>query len=407
MIHGSSGVKTKTRSIPDVTKVGTNDVFNSSDQLQSSNSTGTFTIQKRSEYIRYTTKPRSQRLKSNVCLHGRATAFYPGGIDPTRLNSINPSGWYAIYQGHHANTCNAQATALTNFKNALGVTLGSGVLGADAQGWINDAFVATRPDLTSLSIPNFLLELKDLPRLFQLWKKQLSIAKNAAGLRLNWSFGWKPLLGDLQTMVQTLSSVRQRLLEWEKTVGLVYQRTHTCLTDTIPASGNFTYPSGLHKVYFSGSVTRQVTAYLTYKTLPIGALNGVDKILKAYLDALGFELNPKIVWDAIPFSFVVDWFFDVGGWLNRFKIDTLELPVVCVDGCLQYKESLRMEHYWIRGLDGTYHNTNPRQSMTQTEEFFHRVPILPDLSACTGSGWKIPTTNQLINLISLGTVLKK
>lgn len=408
MVHGSGKVITKSRQLPTLTESGhTNKNYNSSDVLQSETSLGTVTTQEGSEFIRYTTKPKSQRLKANQCIHAKASVKLMSPVDAVRLNSISPAGWYTLYKHHHQWSVVSSDIALATFKSALGENLNAAYLGVNGQGLINDAFVATKPDLTSVSVPNFLLELDDIPRLWQMYKRKLSKLKNAANIRLNWSFGWKPLIGDLLAITDVLRNTISRLEEWEKRVGTVYQRSHTIPLSALSASGNFTYPSGLHKVYYQGTVERSCSAYLTYKTLPIAALNGLDKILRAYLDALGFELNPQIVWDAIPFTFVIDWFFDVGGFLSRFKIDSLELPIVLVDSCLQYKESLRMEHYWIRGMDGTYSNTNPRSSVVSTEDFFHRMPIFPDMSIATAHGWKIPKTNQLINLISLGTALKK
>jgi hypothetical protein len=39
----------------------------------------------------------------------------------------------------------------------------------------------------------------------------------------------------------------------------------------------------------------------------------------ALLDMIGINLNPAIIWNAIPWSFVVDWVAGVGRWLDSFK----------------------------------------------------------------------------------------
>jgi hypothetical protein len=41
--------------------------------------------------------------------------------------------------------------------------------------------------------------------------------------------------------------------------------------------------------------------------------------LLALLDAFGVNLNPAIIWNAIPWSFVVDWVFGVSQFLSQFK----------------------------------------------------------------------------------------
>jgi len=45
------------------------------------------------------------------------------------------------------------------------------------------------------------------------------------------------------------------------------------------------------------------------------------------LDKLGVRLDPSIVWNAIPFTFVVDWVFDVGGYLGSLARDNYQIEV--------------------------------------------------------------------------------
>jgi len=47
----------------------------------------------------------------------------------------------------------------------------------------------------------------------------------------------------------------------------------------------------------------------------------------ALLDAFGVNLNPAIIWNAIPWSFVVDWLIGVGRWLNDRALHNME-PVI-------------------------------------------------------------------------------
>jgi hypothetical protein len=51
------------------------------------------------------------------------------------------------------------------------------------------------------------------------------------------------------------------------------------------------------------------------------------------LDALGVNLNPQIIWNAIPWSFVVDWVAKVGNFLSQFQMRNLE-PVINIRRCL-------------------------------------------------------------------------
>lgn len=60
---------------------------------------------------------------------------------------------------------------------------------------------------------------------------------------------------------------------------------------------------------------------------------------KAYADFFGVNVNPAILWDVIPFSFVLDWFLDVGGWLDSFKTKNLAASVCIEDFCYSVKQT--------------------------------------------------------------------
>jgi hypothetical protein len=49
--------------------------------------------------------------------------------------------------------------------------------------------------------------------------------------------------------------------------------------------------------------------------------------LLSLMDQLGLSLDPRIIWNAIPWSFVVDWVIDVNRWLSQFRISNME-PVI-------------------------------------------------------------------------------
>jgi hypothetical protein len=87
----------------------------------------------------------------------------------------------------------------------------------------------------------------------------------------------------------------------------------------------------------SFSCTRRVTydvrkfhATMVYSyTLP--TIMGPYRELLGLLDGLGINLNPAIIWNAIPWSFVVDWFIGISRWLNQFQVRNIE-PVVQIHG---------------------------------------------------------------------------
>jgi hypothetical protein len=66
--------------------------------------------------------------------------------------------------------------------------------------------------------------------------------------------------------------------------------------------------------------------------------------LLGFLDSIGVNLNPRILWDALPFSFVVDWLINTGELLDTLKIRLME-PQINVH---QYLYSIkRKRKIWV------------------------------------------------------------
>lgn len=59
--------------------------------------------------------------------------------------------------------------------------------------------------------------------------------------------------------------------------------------------------------------------------------------LGAAMDTLGVNMNPAILWDLVPFSFVVDYFVGIGNWLERYKRSNLNFTFSVRDACWSTK----------------------------------------------------------------------
>lgn len=95
---------------------------------------------------------------------------------------------------------------------------------------------------------------------------------------------------------------------------------------------------------------------------------GVDEAVTRYImDLVGFNFNPKTVWDLLPYTFVIDWFLDVGSILERYcSLTNLRFVSTIQGGCVsehyRYTRSVAKrgqthtsgtEELWRDG-DGTY-----------------------------------------------------
>jgi hypothetical protein len=291
---------------------------------------------------------------------------------------------------------------------------------SDMNGVYNDL----RPDLTELSLPNFLLELDDVQKFWKQYKRAAGLIRKAvraqripkgstgkqlAGGHLGYELGIKPLLSDLEAMSSILTSLIQKLRDFNDRCGKIStnRRTITNTVTTKSGTGNYagltTHPQRWTAVY-----ELHKTAGLTYMPLPLEITGKYLPILRVLLDAVGFELNAAIVWDAVPFSFVVDWFFDIGSWLERHKHDTLELPIKYVDSYIQCTQDVNISSTLIYNVNDiiTLFGRVTCPTWIHHKKRFMRIPVAPDELTFTSSGWSLPTLNQAKLLVSLGTVLK-
>jgi hypothetical protein len=109
--------------------------------------------------------------------------------------------------------------------------------------------------------------------------------------------------------------------------------------------------------------------------------------LLGLLDSLGVNLNPVIIWNAIPWSFVVDWVVNVNSWLSGRKVLNME-PVVAINRYMwSWKYSRRIRLRANDALGGGSTGINNIYLMDLYEDAYRRDVELPSFnSSLLGSG---------------------
>lgn len=107
------------------------------------------------------------------------------------------------------------------------------------------------------------------------------------------------------------------------------------------------------------------------------------------LDSLGVggSFNPQIIWNAIPWSFVVDWVINVSKWLGQFTVSAME-PVINIRRALW---SMRAERIIVLTKtvgenDMGLPYTKEGHCGTIAEVSFRRQPYLPTHDSIVTSG---------------------
>lgn len=254
----------------------------------------------------------------------------PGGNNPFEMGRFSNSG--SKLNGVFGNYVDTYyeftdcPTELYNF-TATGVTE---PLPDDLVGRL---FSQANPYRANILVPAFLAELRDLPKLLydlgrlKLNKKPIyhlnSTAKQMAQDWVSYNFGWAPLIGDLVKLADFHLDAQKREKDFDKlysgsglarTVGLgggpVRQHnTAISLIDPINVS-----------IPVKGTVTREIKGFVRYKPAlgpgktPMARPS--PKQLRRILSGLTFDGVTASAWELVPWSWFIDYFYDVGTFLQ-------------------------------------------------------------------------------------------
>lgn len=119
---------------------------------------------------------------------------------------------------------------------------------------------------------------------------------------LEMQYGWVPLMSDVHQALQAV--------DYYQTNGLYHfskRRRVKDVTDTV--NGTLNASTEGYKFLWSAPVIQSCIYRVDYQ---------VDTSALPILSSLGLANPVDLLWERLPFSFVVDWFLPVGNWFNTF-----------------------------------------------------------------------------------------
>lgn len=199
----------------------------------------------------------------------------------------------------------------------------------------------TNPNRYSVDMLQNLVDIRDLPKLVQLAGD--TILKRGAGAYLNWQFGWKPLISDLKKMLDFTGLVNKKVNELHK----LYQagglhRKVRIRTENIEFASNFVMAGiGSHEVAIrkTEAITRERWGSVRYLPSTLPPKDESDYRRLAIRIVYGLELSPKSVWEALPWTWLIDWFSNTGDFLSQYNNI---VPVAASRPCIMTKTTSRM-----------------------------------------------------------------
>jgi hypothetical protein len=194
-----------------------------------------------------------------------------------------------------------------------------------------------------------------------IWKRTAGffrgLTRKFAWANLALQFAVLPTISDAKKIATLLERLRSMVAELirraEKRQVRHYKR---------PVDGLFALPSPVtenHVVLFgtgsSNNSTTKKTEYLirpTYRasmlfTYDATRLKGQYGQVSSLIRALGADRVASVIWEAIPFSFIVDWFVNVGDMIATMEDQVIDLlPVVVHDFSHSLKYGYRTKLQW-------------------------------------------------------------
>lgn len=206
-----------------------------------------------------------------------------------------------------------------------------------------DAFNAMSSQIPEeISIANFALEAREITSLIP--KLEQSVRKTAASGFLNFQFGWKPLLGDLNTLSRIGTNVMKRIEFLRETYGKPTRISYG-VKDFVSQTPWNTVQAGVSSHPFTLTPVKYKCSLRAVGKL-YHELQGLDDIYtytRAMFGALGLNNPLKVVWNALPYSFVLDWVGGFGSRLASFALNPFVGSWAVYDVTTSVKEVCEIE----------------------------------------------------------------
>lgn len=350
--------------------------------------------------IRRPTLPTRNRSRSKTVQGGTSTWNGVGGLSPSPSSSVfaetcfdvvgNPDGanpFICTKTTQMAWICHGRSAPSNSSWNYNGRFHGAfpGSLNAPSttQPSNNDslalALARTNPNKPNVDLPVFAYELREIPRQIKTWgdrlialfpeearrqrrrrpwrdvdESALEPLKAAAQGFLEWTFGWDLLIRDVSTMMQFVNLTEKRFWEFKRMQrgarGL--GRSTVVWNDSSAQEGPWTtYATALYSeantIKFSWETIRNKWVSTMWRpTVDLKHMTDRELLDRANRAVFGLELSTATLWEAMPWSWLIDWFSNVGDILQNSRNS---LPVETSGSCVMLHSRKQLKQFAFVG----------------------------------------------------------
>lgn len=203
--------------------------------------------------------------------------------------------------------------------------------------WGPTAFRMFKPAKPTISIATFIGESRDLPRLL---KARVEGLKTISDWWLAVQYGWKPLLNDIMSMLNFVDKMNAQVEFFLKNAGKPIRRRGTVTTSssvdliydsfgaatdaglTTRLNGRF-YPTNYNQC--RTTITRDLKQSIVFNGEFVYWFSGHPPDRTTLIAKLaGLEVTPQVVWNLLPWSWLIDWFTNFGDLVDNLKTEVAD-----------------------------------------------------------------------------------
>jgi hypothetical protein len=196
--------------------------------------------------------------------------------------------------------------------------------------------------------------LKRLIRAFRPGQFKLKeVLRIIANEHLTWAFGILPLISDIESLMTIFrkheNTVRDIVTGARRTFRYGRAQLPKKLIPLPPNLGIIGQFRGVGQQVYSDYAWSTPPEWMGYYSYFIRCAPQAKTPYGSWLimlDALGVHPTAEVLWDAIPFSFVVDWILDIGETMHETRIDWVPLTMHLIDAMHHVKFALT-RRYWL------------------------------------------------------------
>lgn len=166
-------------------------------------------------------------------------------------------------------------------------------------------------------------------------KSPSEVAALVNGQHLNYNFGWKPFVSDIRKCWRGLETFEERLNRFTRDAGKELRKRFRDSPRRVNDVVVGAYATGFGNRYRLREycdIEEQHASAFDFSYL-IPQYSNEELRWRALADTLGLKITPSQFWTVLPWSFVVDWFVDVGGFLESYENDWLQPWIKLHQGC--------------------------------------------------------------------------